>query len=131
MKNLVSALVSFSLVALVSCERSSEGALKIVKEELIEAGPIYEVSGSIHNPTDTAAVNVVIGYEIWGRLKKPTREIRGTIDDGGLVTSKINYLPPGATVSFKATGQNVSVMKNTRGILPDPLKARITNGWEK
>lgn len=130
MKTSISILISIlsvSSFSILSCRSPEPPVLRIIKEDLVVSGPVYIVEGIIHNPSSESAENVVIEYEIWGKLKNPSREIRGIIEDGGLVRSEIKYLPPGQSVSFTARGQRASVMERTRGIFPDPLKAKITS----
>jgi hypothetical protein len=102
---------------------------------------LYAVKGSIYNPNNDGAKNVVISYYIW---KKYMGEGAPSVNprtgsklpvmwrsNGGVVTATINYLPPKQTVDFVATSGNAGVMTPESGLVPDPISAEISAEWDR
>lgn len=111
-------------------QKDSQPQLKIVKDELREAGNFYYVTGVVYNPYERGVKNVVIKYYIW--KKWMGRDGHGSVikETGGLVKAELKYLPPKQSVEFTATGGDAPVMSKESGLEPDPLSAEITAEWD-
>lgn len=124
------AAASSCFLLLGACKPAKPPALQIVQDGLVKVDSSYQVVGEIINPTETAATDVTIRYEVWAKLKGSPRAGSVVRESGGLAVAKIKYIAPGQTVSFVAVGRDrIPVMTKESGLVPDPLKAEITATW--
>lgn len=105
--------------------------LKTVKDKLIEIGSFYGVTGTIHNPNERAAKNIVVTYRIWKKWMGMDGHGLAIKQTGGAVRTSIKYLPPKQPVDFTATSMNAPIMAPENRLFPDPIQAEITAEWEK
>lgn len=134
-KGLFTVSLCFLIIALFfspAFSKNKSPKLKIIKDDLVvEVNYFYFVKGIVYNPNAKAVKNVLIKYYIW--KKWMGKEGHGSVikETGGLVTSKIKYIPPKTSVEFTAKSLNAPVMTPESGLLPDPLEAKITAEWDE